>query len=75
MLPPSRTTRLPWHVGRQIGSPPSGQQGPGFYRFKVGNYEVTAINDGTWFLKLNPGFSVLGAREARTALKSLEATK
>jgi len=26
-------------------------------------------------LKLNPGFSVLGAREARTALKSLEATK
>jgi tetratricopeptide (TPR) repeat protein len=26
-------------------------------------------------LKLNPGFSALGAREARTALKSLEATK
>ncbi len=37
-------------------APQSGQQGPGFYRYKVGNYEVTAVNDGTWFLKLNPGF-------------------
>jgi glyoxylase-like metal-dependent hydrolase (beta-lactamase superfamily II) len=40
----------------KAAAPQSGQQGPGFYRFKVGNYEVTAINDGTWFLKLNPGF-------------------
>jgi glyoxylase-like metal-dependent hydrolase (beta-lactamase superfamily II) len=39
----------------KAAAPQSGQQGPGFYRFKVGNYEVSAINDGTWFLKLNPG--------------------
>lgn len=46
---------LPMAAAR-AAAPQSGQQGPGFYRFKVGNYEVTAINDGTWFLKLNPGF-------------------
>ena len=40
----------------RAAAPQSGQQGPGFYRFKVGDYEITAINDGTWFLKLNPGF-------------------
>jgi glyoxylase-like metal-dependent hydrolase (beta-lactamase superfamily II) len=37
-------------------APQSGQQGPGFYRFKVGDYEVTAINDGTWYRKLDPSF-------------------
>jgi glyoxylase-like metal-dependent hydrolase (beta-lactamase superfamily II) len=37
-------------------TPQSGQQGPGFYRFKVGDYEVTAVNDGTWFLKLAPNW-------------------
>jgi glyoxylase-like metal-dependent hydrolase (beta-lactamase superfamily II) len=47
----------------RAAAPQSGQQGPGFYRFKVGDYEVTAINDGTWFLKLNPGF----VRNAETA--------
>jgi len=49
------TATLPLTAARSA-APQSGQQGPGFYRFKVGNYEVTAINDGTWFLKLNPGF-------------------
>ncbi|MGE3987920.1 MBL fold metallo-hydrolase [Pseudorhodoplanes sp.] len=37
-------------------APQSGQQGPGFYRFKIGNYEVTAINDGTWYRKLDASF-------------------
>ncbi len=37
-------------------APQSGQQGPGFYRFKIGDYEVTAINDGTWYPKLVPGW-------------------
>ena len=37
-------------------APQSGQQGPGFYRFKIGDYEVTAINDGTWYRKLDPAF-------------------
>jgi hypothetical protein len=26
--------------------PPSGAQAPGFYRYKVGSYECTSINDG-----------------------------
>jgi glyoxylase-like metal-dependent hydrolase (beta-lactamase superfamily II) len=37
-------------------APQSGRQSPGFYRFKIGGFEVTAINDGTWFPKLNPDF-------------------
>src|SRR5580704_17471556 len=26
--------------------PPAGEQAPGFYRYKVGSYECTSINDG-----------------------------
>lgn len=44
----------PFHTA--YGSAPQiGSQEPGFYRFKVGNYEITAVNDGTWFRKL-PSF-------------------
>jgi glyoxylase-like metal-dependent hydrolase (beta-lactamase superfamily II) len=43
------------HTAR-AAAPKSGQQGPGVYRFKVGDYEVTALNDGTWFRKLDPTF-------------------
>lgn len=45
---------LPHAAG--AAAPQSGQQGPGFYRFKIGEYEVTAINDGTWYRKLDAGF-------------------
>jgi len=40
----------------RAAAPQSGRQSPGFYRFKVGDYEVTAINDGTWYRKLDPSF-------------------
>ncbi len=30
----------------RAASPPVGKQAPGFYRFKVGDFEVTAIHDG-----------------------------
>ena len=43
-------------AGARAAAPQSGQQGPGFYRFKIGNYEVTAINDGTWYRKLEGDF-------------------
>ena len=43
-------------LAARAAAPQSGQQGPGFYRFKVGNYEVTAVNDGTWYRKLDPTF-------------------
>jgi glyoxylase-like metal-dependent hydrolase (beta-lactamase superfamily II) len=31
-------------------------QAPGFYRYKVGDIEATAINDGVWLRTLDPGF-------------------
>lgn len=37
-------------------APASGKQSPGFYRFKIGNYEITAINDGTWYRQLDEKF-------------------
>ena len=37
-------------------APVSGKQGPGYYRFKIGDYEVTAVNDGTWYRALDDKF-------------------
>jgi glyoxylase-like metal-dependent hydrolase (beta-lactamase superfamily II) len=31
-------------------------QGPGVYRSKLGDYQLTAIDDGTWFLKIDDDF-------------------
>jgi hypothetical protein len=30
----------------RAGVPPAGAQAPGFYRYKVGSFECTSINDG-----------------------------
>ena len=30
----------------RAASPPTGAQAPGFYRYKVGSFECTSINDG-----------------------------
>lgn len=32
----------------RAAAPAAGKQAPGFYRYKVGEYEITAINDGVW---------------------------
>jgi glyoxylase-like metal-dependent hydrolase (beta-lactamase superfamily II) len=40
----------------QAAAPASGRQGPGFYRFRIGDYEVTAINDGTWYRAIDEKF-------------------
>jgi glyoxylase-like metal-dependent hydrolase (beta-lactamase superfamily II) len=37
-------------------APGTGKQVPGFYRYKVGDYEITAINDGLWNNELKDGF-------------------
>ena len=37
-------------------TPAPNQQAPGYYRYKVGELEVTAINDGVWSRPLDPGF-------------------
>src|SRR5262249_22088513 len=36
----------------RAATPMSGQQAPGFYRYKLGDYEITVINDGVWNRKL-----------------------
>jgi glyoxylase-like metal-dependent hydrolase (beta-lactamase superfamily II) len=40
----------------KAAAPAAGKQGPGFYRFKVGDFEVTAVNDGTWYRPLDDKF-------------------
>jgi len=52
-------------------SPPSGGQAPGFYRYKVGSFECTSINDGArtfpmpdTFVKNVPKEQALAAAEA-----------
>src|SRR6202051_1214881 len=51
--------------------PPAGAQAPGFYRYKVGNYECTSINDGArsfplpdTFVRNVPKDEALAAAEA-----------
>ena len=34
-------------------TPPTGKQGPGVYRYKLGTYQLTALYDGTWFLPID----------------------
>jgi glyoxylase-like metal-dependent hydrolase (beta-lactamase superfamily II) len=40
----------------QPETPAAGQQAPGFYRYKVGDIEATAINDGFWARPLDQNF-------------------
>src|SRR3984893_11921713 len=51
--------------------PPAGAQAPGFYRYKVGSYECTSINDGArsfplpdTFVRNVPNAKALEAAEA-----------
>jgi glyoxylase-like metal-dependent hydrolase (beta-lactamase superfamily II) len=37
-------------------APATGQQSPGVYRYKIGSYELTALNDGTWNRKIDDKF-------------------
>jgi glyoxylase-like metal-dependent hydrolase (beta-lactamase superfamily II) len=37
-------------------APPSGKQAPAYYRFQIGSYELTAINDGTWYRDIDEKF-------------------
>ncbi len=37
-------------------APLSGKQGPGVYRFRLGDYELTALYDGTWLRKIDDKF-------------------
>jgi glyoxylase-like metal-dependent hydrolase (beta-lactamase superfamily II) len=37
-------------------APKAAIQGPGVYRSRLGDYQLTAIDDGTWFLKIDDDF-------------------
>ncbi len=43
-------------VRTDAAAPLSGKQGPGVYRFRLGDYELTALYDGTWFRKIDGAF-------------------
>ena len=42
--------------GAQGFAPQSGQQAPAFYRYKVGDIEITTVNDGVGALPIDDGF-------------------
>ena len=42
----------------QAAAPPAGKQAPGFYRYKVGDIEVTAVTDGANVFPLPDSFVV-----------------
>jgi glyoxylase-like metal-dependent hydrolase (beta-lactamase superfamily II) len=48
-------TSAPTFTAR-AAAPITGQQGAGIYRYKIGSFEITAINDGTWYRALDDKF-------------------
>lgn len=44
------------NTSARASAPAAGKQVPGFYRYKVGDYEITALNDGVWNRELQDGF-------------------
>ncbi len=43
-------------LAAEAAAPAAGVQSPGVYRMKIGNFEVTALYDGTWFRKIDDKF-------------------
>ncbi|RAI29909.1 MBL fold metallo-hydrolase [Rhodoplanes serenus] len=81
MLPPVLTRRIALAglaaaaVGGVVPSPApaaapqNGQQAPGFYRYKVGDIEITVVNDGVSRMPLVDGFVAnAGKEEVQAAL-------
>jgi glyoxylase-like metal-dependent hydrolase (beta-lactamase superfamily II) len=50
--------------------PPTGAQAPGFYRYKVGDYECTSINDGVFLRPIDNFVSNVAKDEAQAAADS-----
>src|SRR5215212_10155094 len=55
----------------QAAAPLTGKQAPGFYRYKVGSFECTAINDGALTFPMPDGFVTNVSRDE--ALSAAEA--
>jgi glyoxylase-like metal-dependent hydrolase (beta-lactamase superfamily II) len=45
---------LPQPAG--AAAPKAAMQGPGVYRYKLGDYQLTALDDGTWYLPIDDKF-------------------
>jgi glyoxylase-like metal-dependent hydrolase (beta-lactamase superfamily II) len=53
----------------RAAAPPAGTQGPGAYRYKLGDFQITALYDGTWYLPMDAKFMRnAGAAEVNRAL-------
>jgi len=50
----SNLTRRAVLAATRAAAPASGKQAPGFYRYKLGDFEITVVNDGVWNRKLEP---------------------
>jgi hypothetical protein len=37
-------------------APPSGKSTPGIYRYRIGDFELTALYDGIWYRPINKEF-------------------
>src|SRR6516225_11856495 len=48
-------------------APPAGMQAPGFYRYKVGDYELTQIVDGSFTVQSLEGFVTNASKAAVNA--------
>ena len=48
-------------------APPAGKQAPGFYRYKIGDFEVTVVTDGANTLPLPESFVVNAKKEEVSA--------
>jgi glyoxylase-like metal-dependent hydrolase (beta-lactamase superfamily II) len=49
-------TALAGREAAHAATPATGKQASGFYRYKVGDYELTAINDGVWLRAIDDKF-------------------
>ena len=49
---------VPASTSARAAAPPVGKQAPGFYRYKLGNYEITVVTDGANTMPLPENFVV-----------------
>lgn len=54
-------------IATQAAAPPVGKQNVGFYRYKVGSFEVTVITDGATTSPLNPVYVANAQKDAVNA--------
>ena len=61
-------TALLAHAGAQAAAPPVGTQAPGYYRMKLGEFEITALTDGTLLMPVSKMLTNVSPQELQQAL-------